>query len=92
MVDALSHTFDYHISLSAISNPIPNWLQYVQQAYVNDSSLSEIIQRVANNPSILPHYSSDGASLRYKGCLVLPHITDLQQVVFYELHPSPSTV
>ena len=55
--DSLSHTFDDHISLSSISMPIPNWLQYVQQAYVNDSSLSEIIQWLANNPSVVPHYS-----------------------------------
>ena len=47
---ALSHTFDDHVSLSTISMPIPNWLQYVQQGYVNDSSLSEIIQWLANNP------------------------------------------
>ena len=29
VVDALSHTFDHNVSLSAISMPIPNWLQYV---------------------------------------------------------------
>ena len=41
--DALSRTFDDHASLLAISMPIPNWLQYIQQGYVNDSSLSQII-------------------------------------------------
>ena len=51
VVDAPSRTFDDHISLSTISMPIPNWLQFVQQGYVNDSSLSEIIQRLASNPS-----------------------------------------
>ena len=40
VVDALSRTFDDHASLSAISMPIPNWLQSIQQGYVNDSSLS----------------------------------------------------
>ena len=29
VADALSHTFDDHVSLSTISMPIPNWLQYV---------------------------------------------------------------
>ena len=29
VADALSHTFDDHASLSAISMPIPNWLQSV---------------------------------------------------------------
>ena len=53
MVDALSRTFDDHASLSAISMPIPNWLQFVQQGYVNDSSLSQIIQ---NWPLILLLY------------------------------------
>ena len=43
VVNALSHTFDDHVSLSTISMPISNWLQFVQQGYVNDSSLSEII-------------------------------------------------
>ena len=38
--DAISHTFDDHASLSAISMSIPNWLQYVQQGYVNDFYLS----------------------------------------------------
>ena len=33
VVDTLSYTFDASISLSAISMPIPNWLQYVQQGY-----------------------------------------------------------
>ena len=43
VVDALYHTFDDHVYLSDISMSTPNWLQYVQQGYVNDSSLSEII-------------------------------------------------
>ena len=70
--------------------PIPNWLQSVQQGYVNDSSLSQIIQQLANNPSLVSHYSWDGSSLRYKCHLVLPQSTDLHQDVFYELHASPA--
>ena len=66
-MDSLSCTFDDHVSLSAISIPIPNWLQSVQQGYVNDPSLSEIIQQLSNNPSPLPYYAWDGSSLRYKG-------------------------
>ena len=69
---SLSYRFDDHVSLSSISMPIPNWLQFVQQGYVNDSSLSQIIQQLASNPSLVPHYSWDGSSLRYKGRLVLP--------------------
>ena len=88
---ALSHTFDHHASLSAISMPIPNWLQSVQQGYVNDSSLSQIIQQLASNPSLVLHYSWDGSSLRYKGLMVLHQSTDIHQAVFYELHASPST-
>ena len=72
VADALSRTFDDQGSLSAISIPVPNWLQSVQQGYVNESSLSEIIQRLANNPSVVLHYSWDGSSLRHKGRLVLP--------------------
>ena len=87
--NALSRTFDDHASLSDISMPIPNWLQSVQQGYVNDSSLSQIIQLLASNPSLVPHYSWDGSSLRYKGRLVLPQSTYLHQDVFYELHASP---
>ena len=80
MVDNFSHTFDapvslsaiaIPVSLSAIAIPIPTWLHSVQQGYVNDSSLSEIIQPLASNPSMVPHFSWDGSSLRYKGCLVL---------------------
>ena len=29
VVDSLSHTFDDHVSLLAISMPIPNWLQSI---------------------------------------------------------------
>src|SRR5882757_4864546 len=90
VVDALSRTFDDQGSISAISMPVPNWLQSVQQGYVNDSSLSQIIQRLDNNPSAVPHYSWDGASLRYEGHLVLPQNTALQQAIFYELHASLS--
>ena len=90
MVDALFHTFDAHVSLSVISLPIPTWLHYVQQGYVNDSSLSEIIQRLAGNLSVVPYSSSDEFSLRYTGHLVLPQSTDLKHSVFYELHASPS--
>ena len=72
MADALSCTFDDHISLSSMSLPIPNWLHSIQQGYVNDSSLSEIIQQLVSNASIVPHYSWDGSSLIYKGLLVLP--------------------
>ena len=87
--DVISCTLYDHASLLAISMPIPNWLQYVQQGYVHDSSLSKIIQRLENNPYVVPHYSWDGASLRYKGRMLLPQSTDLQQAVFYELHASP---
>ena len=65
VVDALSHTFDDHVSLSPISMPIPNWLQSVHQGYVNESLLYEINQMLANNPYVVPHYSWDGASRRY---------------------------
>ena len=57
VVNALSRTFDDHISLSSISMHIPNWLQSVQQGYVNDSSLYEIIKWLSNNPYFVPHYS-----------------------------------
>ena len=77
VADALSRTFDDHASLSAISMPIPNWLESVQQGYINDSSLSQIIQHLASNPSVVPHYSWKGSSLRYKGPLVFPQSTDL---------------
>ena len=90
MVDAISHTFDDHASLLAISMPIPNWLQSIYQGYLNESSLSKIIQLLASNPSVVPHYSWDGSSLRYNGRLVLPESIDLHQDVFYELHASPS--
>ena len=30
LADVISHTFDDHVSLSAISMPIPNWLQSIQ--------------------------------------------------------------
>ena len=89
MVDALFHAFDAHVSLSVISMPIPTWLHSIQQGYVNDSSLSEIIQPLASNPSVVPHSSWDGSSLRYKGHLVLPHSTYLQLVFLYEVHASP---
>ena len=72
VVDALSRTFDDHVSLSSIYIPIPNWLRSVQQGYVDDSSLFEIIQELASNPSIVPHYFWYGSSLRDKGHLVLP--------------------
>ena len=71
LADALSRTFDDHVSLSTISMPIPNWLQSVQQGYVNDSSLSTIIQRFSNNPYVVQHYSWDGSYLRYESHLVL---------------------
>ena len=90
MVDALFHTFDAHVSLLVISLPIPTWLHSVQQGYVNESSLSKLIQPLSSNPSVVPHFSWDGSSLRYKGHLVLPHSIDIKHVVFYELHVSPS--
>ena len=90
MVDALFHTFDAHVSLSIISMPIPTWLHSVQQGYVNDSSLSEIIQALASNPSMVLHFSWDGSSLRYKGRLVLPQSRYIKHAVLNELHASPS--
>ena len=72
VADALSRTFDDHVSLSTISTSIPNWLQSIQQGYVNDSSLNEIIQQLASNPYVVPYSSWDGFSLGYMGLLVLP--------------------
>ena len=65
-------------------------ISYNMFSYDNDYSLSEIIQQLVSNPSVVPHYSWDGASLRYKGRLVIPQNTALQQAIFYELHASPS--
>ena len=90
VVDTFSRTFDAPVSLSAIAMPIPTWLHSVQQGYVNDSSLSEITQQLANNHFVVLYSSWDGFSLRYTGRLVLPQNTDLKHVVFYELHASPS--
>ena len=90
MVDTLSHTFDALVSLSSISMPIQTWLHSIEKRYVNDSSLSEIIQPLASNPSVVPHFSWEGSSLRYKGHLVLPQSTDIKHAVFYELHAFPS--
>ena len=89
VVDTLSCTFNAPVSLSAINMPIPTWLHFVHQGYFNDSSLYEIIQLLASNPYVVPHFSWDGSSLRYKGRLVLPQSTNLHQVVFYELNASP---
>ena len=47
VVDALFHTFDAHVSLLVISMPLPTWLHSLQQGYVNESSLSEVIQQLA---------------------------------------------
>ena len=70
--NSLYCTFDDHVCLSNISISIPNWLQSVQQGYVNESSLSQIIQQLASNHSLIPHYYWDGSCLRYEGHLVLP--------------------
>ena len=83
MVDTLSRTFDAHVSLSAIYMPIPTLLHSVQQGYANDSSLSEIIQPLASNPFVVPHFSWDGSSLRYKSRLMLPQSIDIKHAVFY---------
>ena len=48
VADDLSRTFYGHVSFSAISMPIPNWLHSIQQGYANDSSLSKIIQQLDN--------------------------------------------
>ena len=90
MVDSLFHTFDSHVSLSVISIPILTWLHSIQQGFVNESSLPEIIQQLASNPSVVSYSSWDEFSLRYKGRLVLPQSIDLKHMVFYELHASPS--
>ena len=71
VVDYFSRIFNDHVSLSSIYMPIPNWLQYVQLGYVNDSSLYEIIQQLASNPSVVPHYFWYGSSMRDKGHPVL---------------------
>ena len=54
------------------------------------TALSKIIQQLTSNPSVVPYYSWDGSSLRYKGRLVLPQSIDLQHDLFDELHASPS--
>ena len=92
LVDVLFCTFDAHVFLSIISMPFPTWLHFVQKGYVNDSSLSEIIQQLASNPYVVLHYSWVGSYLRYKGRMVIPQSTNLKHVVFYEIHASPSSI
>ena len=72
VVDTLSRTFYAHVSLSVIAMPIPTWFHSIQKGYVNDSLLFEIIQPLASNPSMVPNFSWDGSSVRYKVRLVLP--------------------
>lgn len=57
VVDALSHQFEDESTLLAISLPIPEWIEEAQKEWFSHPLLSQLINKLQENPNSTAGYS-----------------------------------
>lgn len=88
--DALSRKEEEEeVSLFALSECQPVWLQSVLQGYNEDAYSKQLITELSIDPSAKEHFQLFQGLLKFKGRIWLGQNTSLQQQVFSALHASP---
>jgi hypothetical protein len=91
VVDALSIKYEDEGSLFSLSFIVPYWLQVVHQGWLQDPKISCLIQQLQAHSLVSPGYSWHNNELRYKGHLYLSKQSQLESMVLFELHDTPTT-
>jgi hypothetical protein len=71
VVDALSRKYEEEGSLIFLSFIVVNWIQIIQQEWLQDPKISSLIQKLQQDPHAALGYSWHNEEFRYKGHLYL---------------------
>ena len=88
VADALSH-LGHPEELSAVSAPVPSWLDAIIHSYNSDARAQELLTKLAVSENSEPHFSMHQGLLRYKGHIWVGPDDILQQKIITTFHSSP---
>jgi len=86
--DALSIQYEDKGSIFVLSLPVPNWIEEDRQEWLTHPTLSQVIQRLREDPNLPTDYTWKDNILRYKERLVLSMTSALKPRILNELHSS----
>jgi hypothetical protein len=75
--------------LSAVSAPIPSWLNEIMSSYQSDARAQDLLTKLAVAGASKPNFSLHQGLLRYKGRLWVGDDLGLQHKVIEAFHSSP---
>jgi hypothetical protein len=88
VVDALSRHPSPIAQLCMLFCPTHEWLNSMQESYINNSKAQQMLPALAVDPQAVPHFSLANGILRYKHRICVGNNKALQQQNFQALHPS----
>jgi hypothetical protein len=71
VTDSLSLKYEEEWSLFSLSFIVPDWLQAVRQEWLQDHTISRLIQKLQEHSPASLGYSWNNNEIHYKGCLYL---------------------
>ena len=87
VADALSR-IGHPEELSAISAPVPSWLDAIIQSYASDARAQELMAKLAISANSEPNFSMHQGLLRYKGRIWVGPDVILQHKIITVFHSS----
>ena len=87
VADALSH-LGHPEELSAVSAPVPSWLDAIIHSYNSDARAQELLTKLAVSENSEPHFSMHQGLLRYKGHIWVGTDVILQHKIIVAFHSS----
>jgi hypothetical protein len=89
VVDALSQKYEEEGSLFSLSFIVLDWLQAVQQEWLQDPKSLHLIQQLQSKALTPPGYSWLRDELQYKGFLYLSKQSKIKSTILSKLHATP---
>lgn len=87
IADALSRRA-HQVQCSAISAPVPAWLEDIVASYVKDPKDQDLQAKLAISPTSEPPYSLHQGIIRYKGTIWVGADLPLQTKIIHVFHSS----
>ena len=87
MADALSRV-KYALNVLGSSTAIPSWITEVVNSYKGDTKCSDLIAKLAIDPTTHPPYTLTSGVLRYKGKIMIGNKSELKTSLLTSFHKS----
>ena len=87
MVDALSRV-KYALNALGSSTAIPSWISEVVNSYKGDTKCSNLIAKLAIDPTGQPPYTLTSGVLGYKGKIMIGNNSELENSLLTSFHKS----